>query len=347
MRALGRLLTRARFARAHRRLRHERKVIYGLTPPPRLSNIGDHAQAVAIEAWIARQLPGLPVIELDKDLVRPALPALQRLVGPDDLVLLHSGGNLGDRGLWSENGRRALIAALPDNRVVSLPQTIHFSETDRGRAERAKSVAIYGAHPRLAVLGRDPRSAEFAAQLFPRAVSFGCPDMVLSLPPRPGEPPNPERPRVLACLRLDNESRLSEPERARLADGLGGSVERFDTTLDAPIAVAERRTKLDATLDRFRRVDAVVTDRYHGLIFAVLTRRPTVVLPTVDHKLTSAAHWFESLDYVRFAEQPDDVPQLLKEVLRGTDFTTPDWNRLHFDRLLDRVEEEGRARWEA
>jgi pyruvyl transferase EpsI len=345
VKAVRRWIRAEQFYLRHVRLAGRKKVVYALTPPPRLSNIGDHAQVVAIEAWLARQLSGWPVLEVDKDISTYGLRALRRLVSPEDRIILHSGGNLGDRGRWSENARRGIIEAFGAHPIVSLPQTIHFSDTEAGRAERARSAQIYRRHPRLAVLGRDPRSAELAAELSPRAVSFACPDFVLSLPPRPGAPVRPAAPEVLACLRLDNESTLSEDERVSLSSSLGARVQRFDTTLAEPIAVEARRKMLDETLERFRAVDAVVTDRYHGLIFAVLTRRPTVVLPTVDHKLTSAAHWFASLRYVRFASTPDEVPELLQDVLRADDFETPDWNALYFDPLLDRVEREGEATW--
>lgn len=342
---LRRMATRVAFRFKHRRMKNVRKVIYGLTPPPRLANIGDHAQVVAIKRWIEVQRPGWPVIEIDKDLGPIVLSALRGLVGPGDLILLHSGGNLGDRGTWSETGRRALISAFPQYPVVSLPQTIHFSNTERGHQERARSIEVYGTHPRLTVLGRDPRSAELAAELFPRAVSFGCPDFVLSLPPSPGQKPRLESPRILACLRLDKESRMEESQRRELTQSLGASVVRFDTTFQKPIPVDQRSRLLDETLDRFRDVDAIVTDRYHGLIFAVLTRRPTVVLPTVDHKLTSAAHWFRGLEYVRFARDAREVPELLHTLLRTSAFETPDWNALYFQPLLNRIEEAGREKW--
>ena len=78
----------------------------------------------------------------------------------------------------------------------------------------------------------------------------------------------------------------------------------------------------------------------HDELAALLTRRPTVVLRTVDHKLTSAFHWFDDVHFVRFAESPSDVPRLLEDVMRSTDFSTPDWRAEYFDRILEQVEED-------
>ena len=81
---------------------------------------------------------------------------------------------------------------------------------------------------------------------------------------------------------------LKQPARRRLADSIKHNTELYDTTITESIKRGDRRKWLDVVLELFASKDAVVTDRFHGLIFSVLTRRPTVVLRTVDHKLESA-----------------------------------------------------------
>jgi pyruvyl transferase EpsI len=315
----------------HRGLRGRPKILYALVPPASLKNVGDQAQAVAIRAWMAKHYPDRPVIEVDKrDTVR-AMPALRWLVGPEDLVFIHSGGNLGDRGLWSETGRRRVIAEFRDVPVVSLPQTIFFSDTEVGRRERRTTESVYGRHPRLTVIGRDPRSAELAERLFPTARTLAMPDFVLSLPPVTEGGLASEA--TLLCLRRDRESALSPDRRDALAKAVGPEVTRYDTTLSEPIPVGARAEVLKETLRLFRDHRAVVTDRYHGLIFGILTGRPTVALPTVDHKLTSAMHWFQDVRFVRLARSVEDVPALLREVEGVKDRSVPDWNTEYFDRL--------------
>lgn len=323
------------------RLRGRQKILYALTPPPSLSNVGDHAQVVAIRAWLARHHSGLPVLEVDKRESLDAGPVLSRLVGPEDLIYLHSGGNLGDRGLWSETARRSLIARFPDNAIVSLPQTIYFSDTDDGRRQRAITERVYGAHPRLTVIGRDPESHAIANAMFPSARTLAMPDFVLSLPPREPRPRPAGSARVLLCLRRDAESVLGRDDveslRRALAPDLTTS---FDTTLAEPIPRSRRHAIVEETLDLFSAHDAVITDRYHGLIFAVLCRRPCVALPTVDHKLTSAMHWFEGVPFVRMVERPADAPSAMRDLMAqpsDTDRGVPDWNAEYFDRIPDSI----------
>lgn len=321
-----------RFAAQNLRLFPRRKIIYALTPPARLRNVGDHAQAIAIHEWFEKHFGGVPVVELDKDRSTELLPVLRFFISHRDVIFLHSGGNLGDRGKWSENARRALIAHFHRTRVISLPQTIFFSDTSDGRIEREKTVSVYGQHPRLTVMGRDPRSAGLAAQMFPGAHTLCMPDFVLSLP---GQPPVHRScpASILLCLRLDNESALEESTREIMERQIPYHTRRYDTTLDHPIEPSRRSDELRAALSVFEAHDAVVTDRFHGVIFSVLCGKPVVVLQTVDHKLSSAMEWFTDLRHVKMVNDPVDVPAAIEEVLSVQSLTTIDWNARYFDRL--------------
>lgn len=330
-------LENAKFLDSHKYLKNQRKIIYALTPPPHLTNVGDHAQVVAIRLWLQKHFPELPVIELDKNESQKFLPALKQLVEPNDLFLLHSGGNLGDRGIWSESIRRLLISSFPDNQIVSLPQTIYFSDTPTGRIERENSHRIYTAHPNLTVIGRDPQSGELAQELFPKAKIFCTPDFVLSLPPRQSDIKN-NPPKVLLCLRLDDESALNAQQRKEIGKKLPYDCTYFDTTIASPIKVGERKEVLERTLDLFEAADVVVTDRYHGLIFTILCRKPCVVLPTVDHKLTSAMHWFKEISFIKFVPNIDAIPVLVEQCLSIESREVPDWNSEYFNKIPELID---------
>ncbi len=315
---------------------HGRKVVYALTPTPDLKNIGDHAQVVAIEQWLDQFLPGLPRVEVDKNETTVYLDLLQSWVSDEDLIFLHSGGNLGDRGIWSETARRAIIQGFPNNRIISLPQTIFFSDTEKGQEEKENSRRIYARHDQLTVMARDRVSGELADELFPSATVHTAPDFVLSLPVV-AESARPAEPQVLFLLRRDTESRFSEKERDELTGVVSYSTTSWDTTLDEPIERTQRREELDAALARLRASSVVVTDRFHGLIFAVLTRTPCVVLPTTDHKLSSAIDWFADVPYVFYCPDPAEIPAHVEEALQCSERETPNWNELYFHPLAEKL----------
>jgi pyruvyl transferase EpsI len=322
------------------------RVIYALTPTANLRNVGDQAQVVAIERWLARHYPAHPVVELDKNLILACIEDMKRRVTPRDLIFLHSGGNLGDRGRWSEAARRSMIEAFPDNRIVSLPQTIFFSDTPLGRHEREISRGIYGRHRHLTVMGRDQISGELAAELFPQAQIATMPDFVLSLKAEDFKlSPDPAHAdRIMLCLRQDDESTFDQRQRLALMQALGRPATLYDTTLDHDIPAAHRMRVLTETLSLFSGHQAVVTDRFHGLIFAIICRKPAVVLPTVDHKLTSAIAWFKDIANVQLCADLAEVQEMLKRVMTTPMTEYPDFNRLYFDQLPDLLDQWSRSR---
>lgn len=326
------IILNIKFFLDHKHLQNQLKILYALTPPPKLKNIGDHAQSVAINAWLTRHFPATAVIELDKEQSRYFFPGIKRLLTPKDIIFLHSGGNLGDRGIWSERIRRFLIKNLPNNTIISLPQTIYFSDTQNGRIQKEITQKIYQSHPDLVVIGRDPYSGNLAEDLFPNAQTFCMPDFVLSLPPKSTEIRN-KAPKILLCLRLDNESALSVEQRQTMASRLSYDCTYYDTTLDDPIPLDKRAEILEDSLRLFLSHDVVITDRYHGLIFTVLCQKPCIVLRTVDHKLTSAIHWFKDMSSVVFAETLEELPEIVNSCLENEDRSAPDWNTVYFDKI--------------
>ena len=328
--------------RLHSRIRdfkREKTIIYALTPPPQLANIGDQAQVVAIELWLKKHFPDYAVFEVDKNEAIYGQHLLNRFIKPDDLVFLHSGGNMGDRGIWSETGRRLMIKNFSENRIVSLPQTIYFSDTDEGRKQQAISQEIYACHSNLTIIGRDRESAQLAEKLFPTAQVLVVPDFVLSLKLEDLGLRSVAaiEGKILACLRVDDESVLTPDERESIAKSLGEKTTLTDTTLSKPINADNRMAIIREYVETVLEHEAVVTDRFHGLIFSVIAKRPTVVLRTVDHKLTSAIEWFNTTSFVTFSPSPDLIEEKLKQVRADEVMECPDFCAEYFDKLPEKL----------
>lgn len=327
------------YYREHKHLRKVQKIVYTLTPPPRLSNIGDQAQVVAILKWLNDNYPSVPIVEVDKDECTSMIKPLKRLIQKEDLIFIHSGGNLGDRGMWSETGRRTIIQNFPNNKIVSLPQTIHFSATQKGESERGKTIEIYNKHSNLTIIGRDPESGRLAENMFPNCKTFSMPDFVLYLTTSDIIKTKNQNPAgTLLCLRNDNESILTEDERASLKTLVNQPVEYFDTTLEQPIPNDERFSYLKRTIEYFDQFETIITDRYHGLIFASILQKPTIVLPTVDHKLTSAYEWFKDIGNILFlkVEQISEI-SIIQNGVNERLTNQIEWRKMYFEKLRNNL----------
>ena len=71
----------------------------------------------------------------------------------DGIVLIHGGGNFGDLWQRHQRFREQVIRDFPENRIVQLPQTIHFSYP----AALARCTGIVKYHGPFTLLDRDSR----------------------------------------------------------------------------------------------------------------------------------------------------------------------------------------------
>src|SRR5262249_9095806 len=141
------------------------------------SNVGDSAIWVGTRRWL-RGRGAEVVYACDKETYARG-PLAARL--GRGTILLQGGGNLGDMWYAHQQFREQVIQAFPENRVIQLPQTIHFFDEDwaLGEARRA-----FIGHANFTLLCRDRRSLAFARRHF-AAPSLLCPDLAFVLGPLP------------------------------------------------------------------------------------------------------------------------------------------------------------------
>jgi len=94
----------------------------------------------------------------------------------DDIFLLHGGGNFGDIWFHFQSFRESILQRYPQNRIIFLPQSVHF----RSKERLAASVRRMSAHQNLHVFARDVASLDLLQNAGLKCVS-AAPDMAHSL----------------------------------------------------------------------------------------------------------------------------------------------------------------------
>jgi pyruvyl transferase EpsO len=289
---------------------------------PSFPNVGDSC------IWLGtvRYLRGLGVERLcyTADSRTYAREHLQSVIGRGT-ILLSGGGNLGD--LWPVHQplREDVIAAFPRNRIIQLPQSIHFCDP----AALARARDAFDRHPDFVLLVRDERSLEVARNDF-RSPSLLCPDMALALGMLAR--PSPPSRSVVWLARGDHEA-LARPIPAVLPAG----VERLDWPRDGhgPLVSLNRLGRalpfgsralwpLRAPLSRLyeplaaRRVTrgcrilaaahTVVTDRLHAHILCLLLGIPHFLLDNSYGKNRGFYEtWTRACDIARWCDDPSEA----------------------------------------
>lgn len=218
-----------------------------------------------------------------------------RWIAPGDVVVFHGGGNFGDLYPCFQQLRERVVQACPHNRIVVLPQSLHFSSDET----MLRSAQIFRQHGDVHLCVRDRASLQ-TAQLFTDHVLL-LPDMAHQLYPLTA-------PRAfsgaLRISRVDDEAvgvvdiegvphidlltdwpqfvgerekRIALFRRAYGAffrRGMG----RMANSVLSPLWIAYSGRLVRDAVRLFARHQLIVTDRLHGHILACLLDRNSIVL---------------------------------------------------------------------
>lgn len=276
-------------------------------------NLGDHQIAVSMQEFFHVYFPRYRVIELPASDYEYQLAKKAKYIRNRDWICLPGGGNLGDIYPYSESIRRNIIQRFPKNKIIIFPQTIYFSDTETGRLEKEKTITIYNRHAKLKLFTRDRESFQRAKEIFQGETAL-FPDIVLFSDYRQQ---TEDRNGILFCIRRDKESVLTEKDKKELerqAEYLKKDYKYIDHQYAYDIPVSKRKMYLDTIMEEYRKVGLVITDRLHGMIFAVITGTPCVVFDNYNRKVSGVYQWVKDLPYVQLCSNMEDIPQLIRKL---------------------------------
>lgn len=271
---------------------------------PEHGNLGDHAIAQA-EANILKKL-GINYIEITGRKLEEMKWAKHLSVMNGFPILLQGGGYLGTLWYSSEELLRDLLSQNPKSNIYFLPNTIFYEENEWGQEELHKSIQIYNGHKHLTIYAREHNSYDFMKPIY-RDVRL-VPDMVLSLKKDEGVG---ERKGCLLCLRGDCEKTRTQQQddviRNQAKALFGDAVYNTDMIAKGRILPSDREAALEKKYQEFRGAELVITDRLHAMIFCAITGTPCIVINSKSPKVRGCYEWIKHLDYIRFADSPEDI----------------------------------------
>jgi len=300
---------------------------------PHHGNVGDSAIWLGEIAYLKNRGCKIGFI-CDSDNYNPSV--LQAAVGKN-IILLHGGGNFGDLYPNHQNLRERVIREFPDNRIIQLPQSIHFADA----GNLARSQAILSQHKDFHFVVRDTVTLQLAQQNYNNP-TYLCPDMALMLDLKPLRTQSKTSDVVIL-------SRTDEEKASHLTSGMGAQLNCVVMDwLDEPepkhewlynwshrrlgwesskvppfilnklalaAANAMARQRLARGLDLLGQGKVVVTDRLHAIILSWLGGTPVFYVDNSYNKLSNfIGTWLsDSPGLVRCASFEDALAQAQAE----------------------------------
>lgn len=283
---------------------------------PHHSNLGDHAITVAEREFIKKYFPEYSYQEVAEERIHTCIEQIKKHINNEDILLLHGGGNLGDEYLFIEEGRRKIIEKFLNNKIIVFPETMYFHEDEKGKRELEISKTIYNRHPDLTLMAREEKSYMEMKRVFYNAKVFLTPDIVTILNEQRNEK---KREGALFIIRDDGESKLTpewKEKIKKIVEKNYKTVSYTDTAKGGFIHEFQRKKELDSMFEEYRKTELVITDRLHGMIFAVITGTPCIALDNYNHKIKYSAKWFEDLGYITYIdmEKIENIEEIQEEI---------------------------------
>lgn len=275
-----------------------KKIIYLLTPQH--GNMGDQAIAYATNKFLKDKFSDYEVLEFNRDEIYNYGKAIKMILNPDDLIVLHGGGNIGNLYLVEERPRRFIIKKFNGNKIVSMTQTISFTNDKEGKSELKRTKKIYNNHNSLTLIAREQTSYEIMQKEIDNAEIIINPDIVMYLYGM-YDFNKDNRTNIMTCLRSDKESILGNKKDIFIEElnRNYNNTFNYDTVIDKTITKDIRENELKAMFDKFLKSKVVITDRLHGMVFCVITKTPCIVTKSLDHKVAGTYQWVKDLNYIK------------------------------------------------
>lgn len=254
-------------------------------------------------------------------------------IGPDDIIVLHGGGNFGDIYPHFQRFREAIVRRFATHRIVIMPQTVHFAD----RRGMEMSCRLFAEHPDLTLFVRDRRSLALMepylgqrAKLMPDMAHQLWPGLLKEVREKPALPcADP-----LFLIRRDvEEGAVAAPLRAfehRFTDWEDLTSTRFKISRKIirwqyPLAKQGLRlidldrayfaTMRQEIIDTARLLDAHpvwLTSRMHGAILGILLGKPIFALDNSYGKLSSYFEaWAEWIKPARIVSTDAEIESVV------------------------------------
>nr|WP_051526990.1 glycosyltransferase [[Eubacterium] cellulosolvens] len=287
---------------------------------PCFDNLGSHAIRFATEKYLEAYTEkdrGAQLFTVGGWDTVPGIKSLKRFIGPEDVLVLQGGGNLGNRYDCEEIFRRKVVRSFRRNRIIILPQTAVYTDDEDGREALEADRKVFNRCRDLIIFARDRHSEAVLRKNFTAKV-IPMKDMVLSL--GNVEEKTQKRKGILLALRLDRKSSLTGGEKEkieRVCRKYSKDVFVTDTCIHRELRDAESEETLRKKWKLFSGRELIITDRLHGMIFSVITGTPCIVIGAKNAKVGETFRTINDCRYIRFLEDESRLEENVREILTG------------------------------
>ncbi len=294
---------------------------------PQYVNYGDHAIAHSSLMYLKKNFPDKKVFEISVNFYEYWKQFLKSHISRNDILIISGGGFLGD--IWPEFQKNTdeILRTYTENQIVIFPQTIFFQD-EKAMSDSKK---YFLNHKYLYICLREKNSYDFVTQQWlpeKKDYTYLVSDMVLGLsyPKKKNMKKN-----AVLCFRNDKEQVLDADTKKKISEFLnkkGYKTKKISMTREhCEFPAFARSFFLNKKISQYSEASLVITDRLHGMIFAIITSTPCLAFDNTSHKVQGVFNRLRDIDYVLFADK-DSIEQQLEYLMNisNVEYSTKNFN---------------------
>lgn len=301
-------------------------------------NLGDIAITYSQTQFLKKSLKDYEIIDVPISRTLEGIFMIKKTIRKDDIVTIVGGGNFGDLYNQIEFYRKLVVESFSNNKIISFPQTMDFSNSKKGEKALLLAKKSYSRHKNLTFVAREKVSFNMMKDTFLSNNVILSPDIVMSLNKIE---PTFKRNGVVLCLREDNEKLLKPEEQTKLMELVNKNFKtksNYDTHINKDNLTVEKRIfELEKIWDVFKNAEFVITDRLHGMIFCYITNTPCLVFQNNNHKIKSSYEWIKNKSNIKLMDEFSEIE--IAHFIINKDFSQLKYESLNesFEILLSEV----------
>lgn len=282
---------------------------------PKHSNIGDAAIALAERKLIKEQLANIKVVEIYGRVIDRHTKVFERVIARKDIIAITGGGSLGTLWMEEEIMFRKVVTAFLNNPIIFFPQSVYYEDTQEGEKELEITEKIYSSHPNLTVCLREEYSYQFFEKYFSKVCIKLIPDMVLYM--KCSNMLHSKREGIGLCFRTDCEQIIGK-QKQEIEMAVKEENINYLTTMHTKRIPKRRREKVvRKKWEEFAQNKLIITDRLHGMIFAIITDTPCIAFDNISHKVKGVYQWVRDSEQVYFCEDSNNLKEIVERLKRN------------------------------
>lgn len=295
--------------------RNENAII--LLGTPIHKNLGDHLIAQAERLLLKEIYSDKYILEIPTNTYLRYKKFIDKNNHPNQKVFITGGGWMGS--LWPDDERfmEEMIESYPNNPIIILPQTVFYDpnmEESSTVLRHAKD--IYKKNSSLRMCFRDEKSYQFALDNFELKQKDIClaPDIALYYPLLRHS--NYNKNGVGIYLRKDREQIVCKGLIDVIFKCLGSKKKfRLDTISTRNIPVWKRKWEIKKTIKRMSRLELIVTDRLHAMVYSRIAQTKCIAIGNKTGKVKGIYEkWLRDDPNILFLEADEDISLVADKV---------------------------------